>query len=296
MSQTTDFNKGLPVIKLVLSDIDNTLVPLGERFASHRSINAIHDVIAAGVSFGPATGRDYFELLRFFHMDEACFMTGIISNGKRVRVDGEYVYQRLIPHEALVRIDEVVHLMPGVFLVCYPADSNMLNPAYGVGVTSEELAIYESRTSFNGSTVDEVPNVDVIAATLACSGSAERARSVIQAVEEAVPEVELVSPFANWIDILPRGTSKATSLDVLLEHLGIGIDEVVVFGDGGNDVAILDKVHYSVAVANAVDVAKEAANFQVGAAADEGVAEALEEIARATRAGEMPAFLSKEDQ
>ena len=36
--------------------------------------------------------------------------------------------------------------------------------------------------------------------------------------------------------------------------------------------------------------------FQVGAAADEGVAEALEEIARATRAGEMPAFLSKEDQ
>ena len=86
MSQTTDFNKGLPVIKLVLSDIDNTLVPLGERFASHRSINAIHDVIAAGVSFGPAAGRDYFELLRFFHMVEACFMTGIFSNAKGERL------------------------------------------------------------------------------------------------------------------------------------------------------------------------------------------------------------------
>jgi len=61
-------------------------------------------------------------------------------------------------------------------------------------------------------------------------------------------------------------------------------------------VAILDKVHYSVAVANAVASVDEAANFHVGSATDDGVAVALEEIARATRAGEMPAFLLEEDQ
>jgi len=40
----------------------------------------------------------------------------------------------------------------------------------------------------------------------------------------------------------------------------------------------------------------KAANFHVGSAMDDGVAVALEEIARATRAGEMPAFLLEEDQ
>jgi len=284
------------VIKLVLSDIDNTLVPLGKSHASQRAIDAIHDLIDAGVRFGPATGRDYVELMRFFRMDETCFMTGVISNGKRVRIDGDYIFQRIISHEVLVRIDEVVRSMPGVFLVCFPAETNMLNPAYGVGVTSDELAVYEARTNFNGGAVDEVPDVDVIAATLACSGNADRLRRVMQLVEEAVPEVELVPPFANWIDILPRGVSKATGLDVLLADLEFSSDEVAVFGDGGNDVAILDKVHYSVAVANAVASVNKTANFHVGSATDDGVAVALEEIARATRAGEMPAFLLEEDQ
>ena len=100
-------------------------------------------------------------------MDEACFTTGIISNGKRVRIDGDYVFQQIIPREVLVRIDETVRSAPGVFLVCFPAETNLLNPAYGVGVTSDELAVYEARTNFNGGTVDEVPDVDVIAATLA---------------------------------------------------------------------------------------------------------------------------------
>lgn len=284
------------MIKLVLSDIDNTLVPLGEPHASQRAIDAIHDLISVGVRFGPATGRDYVELMRFFRMDEACFTTGIISNGKRVRIDGDYVFQQIIPREVLVRIDETVRSAPGVFLVCFPAETNLLNPAYGVGVTSDELAVYEARTNFNGGTVDEVPDVDVIAATLACSGSPDRMRRVIRLVEEAVPEVELVPPFANWIDILPRGVSKATGLDVLLSGLGFKPNEVAVFGDGGNDVAILDKVHYSVAVANAVASVDKAANFHVGSAMDDGVAVALEEIAHATRAGEMPAFLLEEDQ
>ena len=98
------------MIKLVLSDMDNTLVPFGARTASPRTIEAIHDVLDAGVRFGPATGRDYVELMRFFSMDESCFMSGIFSNGKRVRVDGEYVRTVTFDHDVLVRIDEALRL------------------------------------------------------------------------------------------------------------------------------------------------------------------------------------------
>ena len=72
------------MIKLVLSDMDNTLVPFGQPCVSARTIEAIHAVLDAGVLFGPDTGRDYVELMRFFQGDERGFMTGIFSNGKRV--------------------------------------------------------------------------------------------------------------------------------------------------------------------------------------------------------------------
>lgn len=279
------------MIKLVLSDMDNTLVPFGARHASPRTIEAIHAVLDAGVRFGPDTGRDYVELMRFFKMDEACFMTGIFSNGKRVRADGRYVQTTLIDHDVLVRIDQALRPEEGMFLVCYPAETNLFNPAYGVGVSSAELAVFEARTSFNGGTVDEVPDIDFVAATIACPGGPERMERCRQIIAEAVPEVRIVSPIPEWFDVLPVGTSKAAGLEVLLDALGIGVDEVAVFGDAENDLEIMRKVPHSVAVANASDEVLGVARHRVGASADEGVADALLEIARATRAGEMPSFL-----
>lgn len=279
------------MIKLVLSDMDNTLVPFGARHASPRTIEAIHAVLDAGVRFGPDTGRDYVELMRFFKMDEACFMTGIFSNGKRVRADGRYVQTTLIDHDVLVRIDQALRPEEGMFLVCYPAETNLFNPAYGVGVSSAALAVFEARTSFNGGTVDEVPDIDFVAATIACPGGPERMERCRQIIADAVPEVRIVSPIPEWFDVLPVGTSKAAGLEVLLDALGIGVDEVAVFGDAENDLEIMRKVPHSVAVANASDEVLGVARHRVGASADEGVADALFEIARATRAGEMPSFL-----
>jgi len=45
-----------------------------------------------------------------------------------VRIDGDYVFQQIIPREVLVRIDETVRSAPGVFLVCFPAETNLLTP------------------------------------------------------------------------------------------------------------------------------------------------------------------------
>ena len=282
------------MIKLVLSDMDNTLVPFGARHASPRTMEAIHAVLDAGVRFGPDTGRDYVELMRFFRMDEECFMTGIFSNGKRVRADGDYVQTTLIDHDVLVRLDEVLRPEPGMFLVCYPAETNLFNPAYGVGVSSAELAVFEARTSFVGGTVDEVPDIDFVAATIACPGGPERMERCRAIVAEAVPEVRIVSPIPEWFDVLPAGVSKADGLEVLLDALDVGLDEVVVFGDAENDLAIMRKVPHSVAVANATDEVLRVARHRVGACDSEGVADALLEVARATRAGEQPAFLEEE--
>ncbi|WP_303133405.1 HAD family hydrolase [uncultured Olsenella sp.] len=75
------------------------------------------------------------------------------------------------------------------------------------------------------------------------------------------------------------------TVDVLCERLGIGLDQVAVFGDGGNDVNMLEHVPLSFAVEGATPEAKAAASWRLGRVEDEAVADAIEALVR----GEMPA-------
>lgn len=283
------------MIKLALSDMDNTIVPLGARGISERMQEAIHAATEAGVLFGPSTGRDTVELFRLFRSDEECYKTGIVSNGKRVLADGKTVSLTLIPHEGLVAIAEALRGRE-MFLNCYPAESNLLNPAYAVNPPSEEVMNgFEARMRFVGGRVDEVPEIDFIAATIACPGVAEpveqQMADVERIVEEAAPDLRVVSPHVGWFDIMPKGVSKAAGLDALLAATGIAEDEVVVFGDAANDLEILNRVKYSVAVANATPEVKAAAGYHIGECMDDAVADALFQIAHAAREGRMPRFL-----
>ena len=77
------------MIKLVLTDVDGTLVPMGAGRLSDRSRAAAHALADVGVRFGLSTGRDVFELERMFEGDAALYGNGILSNGKKIMVDGE---------------------------------------------------------------------------------------------------------------------------------------------------------------------------------------------------------------
>lgn len=279
------------MIRLVLTDMDNTLIPFGEPSVTERDVAAIHAATAAGVRFGPATGRDEQELNRFFLGDESCYATGVISNGKKVKVDGELIDVHYIDNAALERLAQRFLDVPGTFVVAYPAKTDLSNPTYVIGATTDEMAAYERRFKFNGTMAGHVPDEPLIAATIACAGTPadmERTRTVARGL---APEFDYVSPVPNWFDILPHGVDKASALGVLLGALGIGADEVAFFGDGENDLAIMERVPNSVAVANAVPKVAEAARWHIGTCWSRAVAGALEDIAAAATAGEMPAFM-----
>ena len=73
--------------------------------------------------------------------------------------------------------------------------------------------------------------------------------------------------------------------------MGLTLDEVATFGDSENDLSMIEAVPNSVAVSNASEQIAQAARWHIGASADDAVADALFEIARAYRANEMPSFM-----
>ncbi|MGN0071710.1 MAG: HAD family hydrolase [Atopobiaceae bacterium] len=283
------------MIRLALSDMDNTLIPFGNPHVSKRTLDAIADARAAGVEFGPSTGRDYHELLRFFQGDASAFQTGVMSSGKKVMVDGEIVSLSLIDHGPLERMAEMLEDVPDVFLVAYPADTDITNPVWVIAADPEQVPTFQRRFKFEPHLVEQVPDVPLIAATLAATSGRPACRTIETKLRPAFPEFDIVSPTPDWYDIVPHGVSKASGLHILMEKLGLKDGEVVVFGDAANDVPVFHEVTNSVAVANATKEVAALARYHIGACADDGVAAALEDIARAAERGTLPDFMVEED-
>ena len=85
---------------------------------------------------------------------------------------------------------------------------------------------------------------------------------------------------AGMLEILPLDASKGHGVRMLLEHYGIHPDHCVAFGDGENDIEMLELVKYGIAMENGRDELIRKAFRRTLSNKNEGVANALEEILR----------------
>lgn len=78
------------------------------------------------------------------------------------------------------------------------------------------------------------------------------------------------------LEITARGTTKGTGAKLLLDHLGIDAKDSVAFGDGGNDLPLADAVGRFVAMGNAEESVKQAADEVCASVSEDGVAQWIE--------------------
>jgi HAD superfamily hydrolase (TIGR01484 family) len=100
---------------------------------------------------------------------------------------------------------------------------------------------------------------------------------VIEAIKELGLELQVVFN-KGAVMVLPSGVNKASGLTALLEEAGLTPDQVVGVGDAENDHAFLEACGVGVAVANALPMLKERADFVTSAARGDGVAELIDMI------------------
>lgn len=81
-----------------------------------------------------------------------------------------------------------------------------------------------------------------------------------------------------FIEVVPIGIDKAASLEVLLNRLGLTRDELVACGDGRNDVTMVEYAGMGVAMGNACEEVKAAANYITDSCDKDGVAKAIKKF------------------
>ena len=82
----------------------------------------------------------------------------------------------------------------------------------------------------------------------------------------------------NNIEINDEGVNKGTALIELGKMLGIERAEIMACGDGDNDVDMLREVGFGVAMANADEKTKAAADYITVSNEEQGAARAIEQF------------------
>lgn len=260
-------------IRLILTDIDGTILPYGHSVVSDRVRAAFHAAYAAGMRMGPASGRGFSHIPASFGGDAACSATCLATNGMQVYLDGVLVYQSFIPREPLVRMVEVLADEPGTGLLCFE-DGHPLLVSGSVSDLAESFPLYAGEAR----AVDDIPDHPMEKANVFVNGDMVRTQAIFELLRQEIPQIDFNIPMKSFINTLPVGWSKASGIDVLCDAMGIGLDQVVVFGDAGNDIEMLEHVPNSVAVANAAPEASAVARWHIGRCEDEAVAAAVESL------------------
>lgn len=85
--------------------------------------------------------------------------------------------------------------------------------------------------------------------------------------------------FVRWheksLDVLPPGGSKAEGIKSMLQSLEVPEKDAVAFGDGLNDIEMLEYVGCGVAMGNGVEEAKQAADFVTASVEEDGIYKGL---------------------
>lgn len=92
--------------------------------------------------------------------------------------------------------------------------------------------------------------------------------AVIEVIKD---DFEYLDHAGHVMELVPKGFSKASGIQMVCEMLGIPKEDTYAFGDSINDVEMLQYVAHGVAMGNGTDAAKEAADYVTSDIHDDGI-------------------------
>lgn len=259
--------------KAVAVDMDGTFLDDRKQFNHHQFDKILTEFEKRNIHFIVASGRPYARLKQDFG-DFAQRMDFVTLNGSRlISNDQEIATSPLKRKIVLSLIDEVTQKYGQMATMVFERNIAYLHS----NVPQDErdfLAYFAGRSALVNNWRD-LPNEKILQITfnLDSSHAFEIENNFNQHAEEHI------SAFASAntaIDINLAGTSKGTGLKHLLNNFGLTGNDLIAFGDGGNDIPMLDFAKYSYAMANGMEKVKKHAKYIAPANTENGVFRVLE--------------------
>ncbi|SCJ05906.1 Phosphatase YidA [uncultured Clostridium sp.] len=92
------------------------------------------------------------------------------------------------------------------------------------------------------------------------------------------PNLEIVSSWDDNFEIMKKGSSKGEAVEQLTKYLNLNRDEVMCIGDSENDLSMIEFAGIGVAMGNAIDKVKDAAQYITDDNTNSGVSKAIKKF------------------
>ncbi|MBV9734232.1 MAG: HAD-IIB family hydrolase, partial [Verrucomicrobia bacterium] len=131
---------------------------------------------------------------------------------------------------------------------------------------------------------DELLTSDIEPSKIMLISRLDIADTALPSIERSIQSLSTVAVSTityskrNYLEILPAGVNKAKAVAALSHFLGVVLSEVAAVGDGLNDLEMLSEAGFAIAMGNASDRLKAAADLVVRSNEEAGVAQAVADI------------------
>jgi len=240
------------MIKLIVSDIDGTLLHNGNQSLDSKTIQTILALQEKGLLFAAASGRQYPNLNRLFG-PASKDMIFICENGGLILYKDRILLSSPMDRSLGLALMEDIWNREGCEILLSGQYTSYLKPK------SEEYYHRMKNIVKNDVTLIEdfkdVQEDFIKISVFEKAGIAENSGDYF--VSKWEPYFKCTISGHGWLDFTAPKVNKGNALSHLIEKLSISTDEVMAFGDNYNDLEMLSLVQYGYVMANAAKDIRE---------------------------------------
>ncbi|HDR7717262.1 Cof-type HAD-IIB family hydrolase [Bacillus albus] len=253
--------------KVVFFDVDGTLLSEIDRSMHESTKEAIQRLIEKGIHVVVTTGRPYSLCAQFKEMG---IHTIISANGAHIKCGETVIHKSVLSSEIVHDISEFAELHG--HSISYFTEGFAMN---GIASNSERV-------------------IQALSETLNLEKYPEKSRDLSEEIyclclyADEIEAQKFIKRYSALtfdrfhgyvINVLEdKKVSKLTAIQKVLDHLNICKSEAIAFGDGGNDIEMLQYVGLGIAMGNSGEELKTRADFVTKKASEGGILCALEKF------------------
>ncbi len=274
-----DFSK----VKMIASDLDGTLLlPSGQ--PSSLTIDVLNKLHEQGIIIVINSGRPLSSISK--SCKDIPYDWAIGMNGQEIlnAHNNSIITNKPLYKEDLVKIYQ---LSQKYHLICNMHDDNFSaiifnkrNLLFGIiyNFLEDFRWIGKQKKGHKKSYYFDINNCDCKQIGKICfAGLSKDISALAKEIKETMPQYKSLCVSKNWLEVMDYSISKGNGLKQVLALENINSNNCIAFGDGENDIELLQACGYSCAMKNAMPNTKQAASEIIDSNVNDGVAKFLKE-------------------
>jgi len=253
--------------KLLFLDVDGTILPPDHQY-TFLTKEAIEKAQKNGIEVFIATGRPIHEIK--FLTDELNIQSCIGYNGASAVYRNETVMKRTMARETVLEVIDLAkkHKHEIAF---FTREKNYFTTFDDALIQQFiETFTFKNNARYESSIVDEVLSMSI-------AHVKPEELSIYEHLDIQLTVIN-VPGFEKMYDVVQKNITKGTAIEFLLDRLNVDKSEAIAFGDGENDIEMLQSVGIGFAMGNAHPELLKRAKYITKTASESGIYYGLKEI------------------